>query len=73
MTKVYRIEKLGCANCAAKMERAINKIKGVNSASINFMTKKLTIEAKDDMFDDIIAEAAKKAGKIEKGIAFEEA
>lgn len=54
------------------MERAINKIKGVNSASINFMTKKLTIEAAEDMFDSIIDEAVKKANKIEKGIEIKE-
>ena len=38
MKKVYKLQDLDCANCAAKMERAINKIDGVEAASVNFLT-----------------------------------
>ena len=41
MKKVYRLEDLDCANCAAKMERAISKIEGVQSASVSFLMQRL--------------------------------
>lgn len=47
MNKTYILENLGCANCAAKMERKIQDIPGVESASIIFATKQLRIEAVD--------------------------
>ncbi|MDE5593326.1 MAG: heavy-metal-associated domain-containing protein [Clostridiales bacterium] len=65
MKKVYRLQDLDCANCAAKMERAIAKIDGVTAASISFMSQKLTIEADDARFDDIMKEAVKVCKKVE--------
>ncbi len=65
MKKNYRLNDLGCANCASKMEREINKLDGVNSATVNFMMQKLTIDAADDSFDDIMASVQKIIKKIE--------
>lgn len=48
MRKSYKLENLGCANCAAKMETGIGKIPGVNKASVNFLISKLTIDAAVD-------------------------
>jgi len=45
--KTYILENLGCANCAAKMERRIQSLPEVESASITFATKQLRIEAHD--------------------------
>lgn len=47
MKKVFKLKDLDCANCAAKMENAILKLDGVENASVNFMTQKLTLEAAD--------------------------
>ncbi len=47
MKKIYTIQNLGCANCAAKIERKIESLPGVKSATITFATKKLTLEAFD--------------------------
>jgi copper chaperone CopZ len=44
MRKVFRLEGLGCANCAAKMERAITELDGVKNATVNFMTTKMIID-----------------------------
>ena len=52
MKKVYKLEDLDCANCAAKMECAIQKIDGVNSASVSFMAQRMTIDADDANFDE---------------------
>ncbi len=65
MKKIFQMEDLDCANCAAKMEDAIKKIDGVTSASINFMTQKLTLEADESRFDEIAKEAAKICRKVE--------
>ena len=64
MKKTFKMRDLDCANCAAKMECAINKLKGVE-ASVNFMTQKITISAPDDEFDDVIRQAAKICKKFE--------
>ena len=41
--KIYIIENLGCANCAAKMEKKINELPEVERATITFATKQLRV------------------------------
>ena len=65
MKKVYRLEDLDCANCAAKMEEGINKISGVINATVSFMAQKLTIDAQEDRYDEIMKEVVKVIKKIE--------
>ncbi len=65
MKKTYQLRDLDCANCAAKMEDAINGIEGVNHATVSFMTQKLTIDADDDKFDKILKKAIKTISKVE--------
>ena len=65
MKKRYTIEDLCCANCAAKMEAGIRKIEGVNSATINFLTQKLTLDAEDERLESILDQAEAIIRKIE--------
>jgi copper chaperone CopZ len=65
MKKTFRLEGLGCANCAAKMEKAINELDGVTGASVNFITTKMVIEADDEKMTKVIDEAEKIIKKIE--------
>ena len=65
MKKHYKLIDLDCANCAAKMEAAINKLDGVTSATVSFMTQKLTIEADDARFEEIMDQVVKTCKKIE--------
>lgn len=65
MKKKFKLVDLDCANCAAKMETAINKISGVNEANVSFMTQKLTIDAQDERFDEIMQEVIKVCKKVE--------
>ena len=58
MKKTFVLENLDCANCAAKMERAINKLDGVQ-ANVTFMTKKLVLEADESRMDEVVAETEK--------------
>ena len=69
MKKVFKLRDLDCANCAAKMEAAIQKIHGVESATVNFMTQKLTIEAADSDFDQVLSEAERAIRRVEPGCA----
>ena len=64
MKKKYKIE-VDCANCAAKMEEAIKKVAGVQSASVSFMTQKLAIEADDARFDAIMDDVVKACKRVE--------
>ena len=65
MKKSFKLDELDCANCGAKMEDAIKKIEGVASAKVNFMAQKLTVEAADDRFEEIMDEAQRICHKIE--------
>ena len=67
MRKTYKLIDLDCAHCAAKMEAAIQKIDGVTEASVSFLTQKLTVEAEDGRFEEImkqVVKACKKVGNI---------
>lgn len=65
MKKNYKLEDLDCANCAAKMERAVAKIDGVNSVSISFMAQRMAIEADDSRFEEIMDQVVKTCKKVE--------
>ena len=65
MKKKFTLTDLDCANCAAKMEDAINKIDGVTSATVSFIQQKMTIEADDARFDEIMAEVVRVCKKVE--------
>ena len=65
MKKSFRLEELDCANCAAKMERAIAALDGVKRVTVSFMAQKLVLEADDDRFDDILAQAEACIKKVE--------
>ena len=65
MLKKYKMQDVDCADCAAKMERSIWKIDGVNDATISFMTQKLTIDVEDDKLDSVLAEAQRRVSKVD--------
>lgn len=65
MKKHFKLRDLDCANCAAKMEEAIKKLDGVNDAAVSFMTQKLTLDADDARFDEILQQAVKICKKVE--------
>ena len=65
MKKNYRLENLDCANCAAKMERAVAKIDGVDSASISFMGQRMSIDADESRFDKIMDDVVKACKRVE--------
>ena len=65
MKKTFMLEDLDCAHCAAKMEDAINKLEGVNKATVNFLAQKMTVDAVDDRFDEIMQVIVMVCKKVE--------
>ena len=65
MKKSYKLENLDCANCAAKMENAIAKLEGVKSATVSFMTQKLTLETEGDDQSEMMKQVVKLCKKVE--------
>lgn len=67
--KVLILEGLGCANCAAKIEAQTQSLEGVNSATVDFVSKKLTIEAVDKKeFGKILGEVTAIVNKLEPDV-----
>ena len=54
MRKSYKLDEIDCANCARELEEGIRALDGVIDAKVNFMTQKLTLEAADDAYDDVL-------------------
>ena len=65
MKKRFKLIDLDCANCAAKMEDAIKKLPGVYDANVSFLSQKLTLDAEDARFDEVLAEVVRVCRKVE--------
>ena len=65
MKKHFKLRDLDCANCAAKMERAVAKIDGVNEVSISFMGQRMSIDADEGRFEEIMDNVVKACKKVE--------
>lgn len=65
MKKTFAMENLDCANCAAKMEKAIRKIEGVSSATVSFFAQKLVLEGDDSRWDEIVREACAAVKRVD--------
>lgn len=61
MKSKFKIKGIDCANCAAELERAIQKMDGIKSASLSFMAERLEIE-----YDCDKEEITKKLKKLVK-------
>ena len=74
MEKILKVNGIDCANCAAKMESKISKIKKVSDASVNFMTGKVMIETETEdekEINNILEEVIKIINKIEPDATIE--
>ncbi len=65
MRKSYKLDEIDCANCARKLQEDIAKLDGVQSCSVNFMTQKLTLEAPDDIYDEVFDRVLKLTARRE--------
>lgn len=48
MEKIFILDGLDCANCAAKIEEAVSKLDGAENVSVSFMTQRMTFEIENE-------------------------
>lgn len=72
MKSKFKIKGLDCANCAAELEREIQKLDGVESANISFMTQKMELEYDETRKEEIIQNVKKVIKKEEPDVTIEE-
>lgn len=64
--RTFYLKGLDCANCAAKIEQGVGKLEGVTSSTVDFVSKKLIMEASNpDQLDQLENEATKIVKKLE--------
>ena len=68
MKKVFKLEGLNCAHCAAKIEEKVSKLEGVKSVVINFMTTKMTLESVDENIADVVEKVKKLINEVEPDV-----
>ncbi len=56
MKKTYKLLDLDCANCAAKMERAIAELPEVKAVNVSFLKQKMSVELEDENVRDEVME-----------------
>ena len=72
MKSKFKIKGLDCANCASQLERAIQKIDGVESANISFIAQKMELEYEETRKEEIIQNVKKVIKKEEPDVTIEE-
>lgn len=65
MKKVFELEDLDCAVCAAKMQDAIGKIEGVSEVSVSFISQKMTLDYDESKETDVFKAIKKAVKKVE--------
>ena len=68
MKKVFKLEGLDCAHCAAKIEERVSKLEGVKSVVINFMTTKMTLESIDENIGEVVERVKKLINEVEPNV-----
>lgn len=72
MKSKFKMKGLDCANCASELERAIQKIDGIESVTINFMTLKMELEYDEARKEEILQNVKKVIKKEEPDVTIEE-
>ena len=72
MSCKFKIKGLDCANCAAELERAIQKVDGVESVSISFITERMEIDYGANNKDEIMKKIRKVVKREEPDVELEE-
>ena len=67
--KQFDVTGMSCAACSARVEKAVSKVPGVNSCSVNLLTNSMGVEGTASAEDIIAAVTAAGYGVSEKGAA----
>ncbi|MBR6204351.1 MAG: cation transporter [Candidatus Methanomethylophilaceae archaeon] len=68
MKVVLKLEGLDCANCAAKIEKAVSKIQGVEDVNVVFMTQKLSFTTESEDVDALVEQISKESMKASSDV-----
>ncbi len=71
MSSKFKIKGLDCANCANELERAIQKIDGIENANISFMTERMELDYDENKEDEIIKKVKKVIKREEPDVTIE--
>ena len=71
MKKAFKIRELDCAHCAQEIEEAAAKVDGVNKIRVNFLSERMTLDADDARFDEVVGEIKKIIKTIEPDAVLE--
>ena len=71
MKKAFTIRELDCGHCAQEIEEAASKVPGVNKVRVNFLSERMTLDAEDARFDEIVAEIKNIVKTIEPDAVLE--
>ncbi len=72
MKKTFILDGLCCANCAAKIENGINKLDGIDKATISFLASKLVIETAEEPSAALLKQVEKVVHKVEPDVEMKE-
>ena len=70
-SRTYLVQNLDCANCGAKIERALNNMPEVTEAVLTFTTKKLRVSAAN--YDGLLEKMQAVTDNVEEGVVLVEA
>jgi Cu+-exporting ATPase len=62
MKKIFEIQGMHCASCAANIGKSVSKIKGIKDVSVNFAVNKLYFESENDLMNNQVIGAVQKLG-----------
>lgn len=65
MKKVLKVKNLDCANCARKLEEKLQKVEGVTSCNVSFMSQRITLDLDETKENDILDNIYKTCKKVE--------
>lgn len=65
MKRVFELEDLDCAVCAAKMQDAIGKIDGVTAVTVSYISQQMTLEYDESKEKAIFKAIVKAVRKVE--------
>ena len=68
MKKVFILEDLDCAHCAALIEEEVGKLPGVSKSTVALLTQKLTVEVEDDKAAGLLGQVKKIVKKYEPDV-----
>ena len=64
------IKGMHCASCASNIEKSLSRTPGVKKASVSLIAKKGFVECEDNVKEENLKKAVKRAGYESQGIEF---